>query len=318
MRVLIIGGTRYLGLHITRQLAARGDDVFVVNRGQTDAIVPDGVTRLQADIKESGQLQDAVGDETFDAAIHMIAMSASTAEAVLEVIAGQVGHYIQCGSVGVYAPLKYIPADENHPIDPLPNEQGGFGHKWDAYRKAAEICDEHECPLTILRPSAIIGAGAVPIDLWGGREPKLFQKMLDGEPLIIPNDGRALIQFGHVADLAGAFVASVHSPQSTGIYNITSRYAITLNYYAEVLGECLGIDMQIEHMPAQRMIDSYEDTGMLNARGLRFLCHHMCYRIDKAERDLGFDPQYTAEEAIGDSVRWMFDEGIVSRYGSSE
>ncbi|MFO7946241.1 MAG: NAD-dependent epimerase/dehydratase family protein [Armatimonadota bacterium] len=313
MKALIVGGTRFLGLNITHRLAASGDDVFVVNRGRTEADLPDGVTRLQADIKEPGQLEAAVGDMTFDAAIHMIAMSASTAECVLDVIADRIGHYIQCGSVGVYAPLKYIPADEEHPIDPLPNEMGGFGHKLAADNRAAEICAEHNLPLTILRPSAIIGAGAVPIDLWGGREPGLFQQMLDGEPVIVPDDGRALIQFGHVADLATAFVAAAHKPEATGVFNISSRYAITLNYYTDVLAGCIGVEPNVQHMPAEQIIEKYGDSGMLNARGLRFLCHHMCYRIDKAVRELGFDPDYTAEAAIEDSVQWMFEKDIISR-----
>ncbi len=66
-------------------------------------------------------------------------------------------------------------------------------------------------------------------------------------------------------------------------------------------------------MPAEQIIDRYSDSEMLNARGLRFLCHHMCYRIDRAARELDFDPDYTAEAAIEDSVQWMFDEGLISR-----
>ena len=317
MKVLVVGGSRFLGLNIVQRLSARGDEVIVANRGQTETELPAGVQHLQVDLTQPGALADAVKDMTSDAAVHMIAMSAPRAEVVLEALEGKMGHYVQCGSVGVYAPLHCVPADESHPTNPRQigpdSEYVGFSHKLAADQVAERLCADWNVPLTILRPSAIIGAGDVPIDLWGARNPKCFQRIIDGEVISLPNDGRALIQFGHVGDLADAFVLALDQPDRPGIYNITSDYAITLNYYTQILGEYLEREPVIEYVPMEQLIAMHAESGKLNESGLRFLCEHMCYTITKARETLGFDPQYTAEKAVAESVEWMLSEGLIAR-----
>ncbi len=313
MRVLMIGGTRYLGRAITERLAARGDEVTVANRGQTAWDLPEGVERLTADITEPGSLARAVEGRTFDAAVHMIAMDAARAGAVLEAVHDKVGHYVQCGSTGVYMPLKYCPADEEHPIDPPSDKRGGFNGKWAADQEAMRLCEEHSLPLTICRPTNVIGAGAVPIDIWGARDPKFFQRMLDGKRISIPNDGEALLQPGHVGDIADGFVAALDRPEKAGVYNLSCRYAITLNYYVQLLGEALGRKPKTRHVPVKKLIKKYEKKGKLTGRGLRFLAAHMCFTMAKAERELDYDPQMLPEDSVAENVQWMFDEGIISK-----
>ncbi len=311
MNVLIVGGTRFVGLNITQRLAARGDKVTVANRGQTPAELPDNVQRLQVDISEEGALEKATEGMIFDATVHMIAMSAASANVVVEALEGKTGHYVQCGSVGVYAPLSYIPADENHPTHPRdvgPGKYVGFSHKLAADEEAQRLCAEYDIPLTILRPSAIIGAGMEPIDLWGARNPKCFQRIIDGKVLSIPNDGRALIQFAHVGDIADAFVLALDQPAQTGVFNISSDYAITLNYYVELLEEAIGRKAVVEYVPMDELLARYEVAG-----NIEFLCEHMCYTIKKARECLGYSPKVTPEEAVADSVRWMFNQGLIAR-----
>ena len=115
MRVLIIGGTRYLGREVVARLVARGDAVTVANRAATPGELPASVQRVQADLSEPGSLERALGALTFDAAINMIASSAASAHEALVAVADSIGHYVQCGSTGVYAPLQHVPADESHP-----------------------------------------------------------------------------------------------------------------------------------------------------------------------------------------------------------
>ena len=124
MRVLVIGGTRYLGRAIVQRLAARGDEVTVANRGQTASDLPLGVAQVTCDIDEPGSLPAALEGLDFDAAVHMIAMNGTRARTVLEDLRGRIGHYVQCGSTGVYMPLQVVPADEDHPVDP-PSERPG-------------------------------------------------------------------------------------------------------------------------------------------------------------------------------------------------
>ena len=83
MRVLILGGTRFIGRRIAADLVARGDDVTVVHRGQTEPDQPDGCTHLHADRAEFGQVAQQVRALRPDAVIDTLAMSKADADAVL-------------------------------------------------------------------------------------------------------------------------------------------------------------------------------------------------------------------------------------------
>jgi nucleoside-diphosphate-sugar epimerase len=272
--------------------------------------LPQGVRSVRVDINRHGSLADALAGEDFDAAVHMIASSADRVSEVLEAVGSHIGRYVQCGSTGVYTPLSYVPADEAHPTDPLP-EYGGFVGKLEADREAHRICAEQGLPLTILQPTNIMGPGDVPIDVWGSRNPAFFRRILGGQLVSIPSDGRALLQPGDVRDLADAFVAALDRPEQTGVYIISCRYAITLNYYVTLLGEALGRKAVTEYVPAEDLIAEHASAGKVHAGGLLFLCEHMCFTIAKAQRDLGYSPQYRPEDSIADSVQWMVDEGIL-------
>lgn len=311
MRVLIVGGTRYLGRAIVERLAARGDEVMVANRGQTDCDLPLGVARVSCDVDRSGSLLEAIEGNSFDAAIHMIAMNGARARSVIEDLRGRVGHYLHCGSTGIYMPLQRVPADEEHPIDPPPDEQGGFNGKWEAMQETAWLCAEHDLPLTIVNPTCIVGAGAVPIDIWGARDPKFFQRMLDGKRITIPNDGQGLIQLGNVADIADCFVLALDRPDRIGVYNASCQYAITHDHYVALLGEAMGVQPRVRHMPVEKIIKRWPKK--LTPRGIRFFAAHMCFTMRKAERELGYDPKITPEMSVQESVRWMLATGLIEQ-----
>lgn len=144
MRVLIVGGTRFLGRALVQRLAARGDEVMVANRGRTAWELPDGVARVICDVDQPGSLREAIEGNTFDAAINMIATNGARASTVIDDLKDRIGHYLHCGSTGIYMPLQRIPADEDHPIDPPPDDQGGFNAKWEAMQETAWLCAEYD------------------------------------------------------------------------------------------------------------------------------------------------------------------------------
>lgn len=318
MKVLIIGGTRYLGREIMMRLSERGDDVTVLNRGRTECALPDNVHCLTADIMDPELLVEALEGpdgraRTFDTCVHMIAMDGARAERVIEAVWGLIGHYVQCGSTGIFMPLRRCPADEAEPVEPPPPEMGGFGAKAESDAAARELCEQYELPLTILRPTNVMGPGDVPIDMFGGRDEEFFQAVLDGGPITIPNLGEGLLQPGDVRDLADAFVLAIDRPEKAGEYNISSPYAITHNYYAELLADALGVEPKVEHVPVDDLIAEYGNYDRFSVRGIRFFAEHMCFTIEKARRELGYDPKYTAEDSVEQTVRWMLDNGVISR-----
>jgi nucleoside-diphosphate-sugar epimerase len=312
MKVLIIGGTYFSGKSLSRFLHERGDEVVVANRGRTAHDLPEEIERWKVDIGQTETLREALGERTFDACVHMIPGGITTTGGVLETLHGHVGRYLQCGSTGVYAPLRVCPADESHPCDP-PDELGGFRGKLEADEEAARLCGEWGLPLQVLRPTNIMGPGAVPIDIWGARNPKFFQRVLDGKVISIPDHGQTLLQPVHKDDLARGFVNALDHPDATGVFNITSEYAVTLDYYVQTVGTILGKEPMVEHVPSEELLRLYPDPAKLNPGGLKFLRLDMCFTIEKAQRELGYVPQWQPEDALEQNIEWMAAEGLITR-----
>jgi len=312
MHILIIGGTRFVGDSLVRQLLAWGHRVTVFNRGRTPDLLPETVERLHGDVAHHESLAAALAGRHFDAVVHMIAYGREHTQAVLEILLDKTGHYLQCGSTGVYAPLRYCPADEEHPTDP-PAEYGGFREKLQADEIARQMCEQRNVPCTILRPSNICGAGDVPLDIWGARNPRFFQRLLEGKIISIPNDGQALVQPVHKDDVARAFVLALDNPAPFRLYNVSSRYALTLNYYVDVVGDILGRKPVVEHVPMEELLRHYPDPEKLHPAGLKFLCVHMCFRLDRIQKDLGYEPQWTPEAGLEHSIAWMWEQGLLHK-----
>jgi nucleoside-diphosphate-sugar epimerase len=310
MKVLVIGGTNHIGPYLVQQLAGRGDTVTMVNRGRSKTVVPDSVERLTADINEEGALAQVIAGRAFDAVMHMIPGGEHNTRTVIEAVAGKTERYLHCGSTGVFAPLPRFPGDETCPQNP-PAEFGGFDAKVIADNTARRLCAEHGLSLVILRPTNVGGPGNVPLDIWGSREPAFFQRIIDGKLISIPNDGRTLLQPVHAADMARSFVLALDHPDVADDFNISCSYAITLNRYVELLAEALGRPAVVEHVPMEELIARYAGTDKLNVAGLLFLCEHMCFDLSKARRLLGYVPKHEPEASVPQTVKWMFDQGIL-------
>ena len=137
--------------------------------------------------------------------------------------------------------------------------------------------------------------------------------MLDGKVISIPDDGQALLQPVHKDDLARGFVGALDHPDATGVYNITSDYAVTLDHYVQTVGTILGKEPVVEHVPYEELLRRYPDPEKLSPSGLLFLRLHMCFTIEKARRDLAYVPQWQPEDALEQNIEWLAQEGLISR-----
>ncbi|NNC93822.1 MAG: NAD-dependent epimerase/dehydratase family protein [Acidimicrobiia bacterium] len=75
MRVLVIGGTRFIGLSAVHQLVEDGHDVTVFNRGETDVELPAGVGRIRGDLWQLDDHVDELRATTPDTVVHMMLLT---------------------------------------------------------------------------------------------------------------------------------------------------------------------------------------------------------------------------------------------------
>ncbi len=307
MKVLVCGGTGWVGHSIVGALLEKGHEVTALSRGSSRRFpVPDGADHIRADKSKRDTFREAIKARRFDVVIDSVP-SEESIENCVEIFSGDIGQYIHCSSTGVYPPLDRIPADEEHAwVDKNP----WFQRKRDVDILALRMHEEKRFPVSILRPTNIIGAGMVPIDIWGARSPGYWQRLKDGKPITVPNHGDALLQPVHVRDLAEAFALAAGREESIGkTYIVTAAHSITLNQYVEASRKLLRSKSPVLHMDAEKLIATFEGTGKLDAVGMHFLCLHMCFDISLARRELGYEPRFTPEKGLEDTLAWMSREG---------
>ena len=300
MRVIVFGGTGWVGHHIALTFHEAGHDVTIFSRGtksQYLAEIPDGISRRSGDKNVEDDVA-AVFEESFDVVIDSVPTETSIDNIAQH--CGGIERYIHCSSTGGYAPLAAVPGDETMPYDHF---LGGWRAKAIVDEKVMALHREAGLPATVIRPSYITGPGLLPLDNLGGRRENFIQDILDGVTLDLPNDGQALLHPVHVKDLAKSFLLAAQRQVSLGqIYNICLPKAVPLNVYLELNASALDREVSINHMPVEEMLEKYGDA--IEERGLRFLATHMCFDISKAKEHLGYKPSYTTEGAVQENARW--------------
>ena len=115
MRLLVLGGTRFLGRHLVEAALARGHEVTLFNRGQTNPELFPGVERLTGD--RDGGL-DALRGRRWDAVVDPSGYVARVVRQSCELLAGAAGAYAFISTASVY-PLYSEDKSEDGPLDRL-------------------------------------------------------------------------------------------------------------------------------------------------------------------------------------------------------
>jgi len=300
MRVIVLGGTGWVGHNVARVFHAAGHDVTICSRGQKDtylAELPKEIPTVRADKNDAADME-RIFRESYDVVIDTVPTETSIDNVAKH--ARRLKRYLHCSSTGGYAPLPFVPADETVPYDHF---MGGWKHKGIVDAKVMGLWHGAGFPATVLRPCYITGPGMLPLDNLGGRREDFIADILAGATLDLPNDGQALLQPIHVLDLADAFLLAAEEPRSIGqIYNICLEKSVTLTRYLEITAATLDREVVINYVNVDEMVKKYGDS--ISEIGLRFLATHMCYDISKAHDQLGYVPHCTTEEAIEETARW--------------
>lgn len=115
MNILVIGGTRFFGIHMVRELLERGHNVTIATRGKTKDEFGNAVARITLDRSDSESVKCALSGKYFDVVIDKIAYCSNDIRYVLDVI--ECGRYIHMSSTAVYENLHIDTAEEEFDAD---------------------------------------------------------------------------------------------------------------------------------------------------------------------------------------------------------
>ena len=118
MRVLVIGGTGFIGSYLTRELIRLGHDVVVLHRGRTAA--PSGVRELVGDRRRLTDSAEALRAVAADVVIDVVLSSGRQARELMKILRGQARRVVALSSMDVYRACGVLHGLEPGPLEPLP------------------------------------------------------------------------------------------------------------------------------------------------------------------------------------------------------
>jgi len=309
-KILIFGATGEIGSRIARGCVDEGYKVTGVTRGKNTRhwVNTDGVEFIHGNKGDENFIKSLIAKKDFDVVIDTVP-STEHVKLAYSYFNNRIEHYFMCSSTGTFVPLLCCPADENHPWIEKTYVNFYATSEMDAY--ALEIWKKHKFPVTIFRPTNIIGTGRTPLELWGGRDILYFKLMKEDKTVEIPISGNILVQSGYNEDLASAFVKAVSKGEeiSGEIFIISCKRAITLDRYFSIAKQVLKSASQVEYVSIKEILRRH--PGETTEGGLQFLIEHMCFDISKAEKMLGYSPKYSTEEGLVKALEWCLDEGLL-------
>jgi 2'-hydroxyisoflavone reductase len=213
-RILILGGTGFLGPHVVDAARARGHVVTLFNRGKTHpGLFPD-VEKLHGD--RDGHLEALAGRQ-WDTVVDTSGYVPRIVRASAELLAPNVGHYIFVSTVSVYAREDQIGADETAPVATIddPTTEKITDTSYGALKALCEGAAEAAMHGRVanVRPGLIVGPGDPT-----GRFTHWPARMADGGEVLAPGDGTTPVQYIDGRDL-GAWLVRVAEDRTVGVFN---------------------------------------------------------------------------------------------------
>ncbi|MEG4083148.1 NAD-dependent epimerase/dehydratase family protein [Microcoleus sp. POL10_C6] len=286
MRILMMGGTRFIGVYLTKILAAQGHEVVLFNRGNKPVPVA-GVKQIQGDRTNVEQLQEKLSTVEFDAVFDNNGRELSDTKPLAEILKGRVQHFVYMSSAGVYLKSDQMPHIEGDATDPKSRHLGKC--------ETENYLAESGLPWTSIRPTYIYGP-----QNYNDLEAWFFDRIVRDRPIPIPGNGMHFTQLGHCQDLAKAMAAVLGNERAIGqIYNVSGDRFVTFDGLARACIQAAGKSpdaIKIVHYDPKQF-----DFGKKKAFPMRL--QHFFASVNKAVTDLNWQPEFDLLSGLKDSFQ---------------
>lgn len=224
-RILVIGGTQFIGRLLVTELLHRGHEVYILHRKSRHPFSK-RVHNLIGDRNDPASVRKAVGAIRFDAVYDNVydwehGTSASQVEAAAQIFDGKIGRYVFMSSVAAYGDgLNHHEGDALAPDD-HPNPYAR--NKAMSERALFRMHQRTGFPVVTLRPPFVYGPGN-PFY----REAFFWDRFRAGRAVILPSEGHRLMQFVYIKDLVELAIKAVELRNTAGhAFNTANPRAVT-------------------------------------------------------------------------------------------
>jgi len=303
MRALVLGGSGFIGSHVTDALLARDCQVRSLDRILETFRDPlPGVEYITGRIDDAGQVAEAL--HGIDIVFHLVSTTlpeTSNDDPVFDVesnliatlrildlcVRKKVGRIVYVSSGGaVYGIPDIVPTPEDSPTHPI----SSYGVTKLAVEKYLHLYRRlHGLDYVVVRPSNPYGPRQNP-DRIQGAVGVFLGRLLRNQPIRIWGDGSVTRDYIYVGDLAEGICAAAFGEAEERIFNLGSGAGVSLRELVAVIEKVTQVPMAVEY-----------------TEGRVFDVPRICLDISRAETALGWKPRTELRDGIREAWRFMQD-----------
>jgi 2'-hydroxyisoflavone reductase len=254
MKVLVIGGTLFIGRLLVEELLKGGHNVAVLHRKPKHDLGK-RVENIMADRNDGDSLADALSGRRFEVVFDNVydwerGTTAAQVEATVRASGDRISRYIFLSSVAAYG--DGLNHKESDPLAPDYHPEAYVSHKATTERMLFRMHAQSGFPVVTFRPTFVYGAGN-PFY----REQFFWDRLRAGRPVIIPGDGHRLMQFAYVNDLVQAMVRAMVEPKAVGeAFNIGDPKPLTQVEFVEKLAKVANVEPALVRVPRDIIVQA--------------------------------------------------------------
>jgi nucleoside-diphosphate-sugar epimerase len=311
MKVVILGGTGFIGRHVAASLLEAGHEVAVFHRGKRRVRFPGPVLHIHGNrsrLAESVEAFDSFGPE---AVIDLIAFSEADAQSTIQVFSGRTKRLICASSMDVYqaygsfrrleasVPRKR-PLSEGSPLRTvlfpyrdLAKKKSDFFFSYEKILVERAVMKSSGLQATVLRLPQVFGPHDKQHRL------RIYLRQMDaGEDIVISNaQARWRWTRGYVEDIAAGFALAVTNRRASGrIYNVGEREAESEQDWVLRIGEAAGWTGRLTIVREDPLPAEFKEHYNWK--------HDLAGDTTRIRRELGYHEKISPAEAMRRSVRW--------------
>jgi 2'-hydroxyisoflavone reductase len=263
VKLLVLGGTLFVGRHVVDAALERGHDVTLFNRGQTNPSLFPDVEHLRGD--READLAPLVGRK-WDAVVDPSGYLPRVVRATVELLVDATAHYTFISSVSAYRDFAEIGIDEEYPLAVLPEESEDVDRYYGPLKARCEdlVRSTLGARALVVRPGVVVG----PYD-WTNRFGWWVRRLAAGGEVLVPAADEWPVQIVHGRDLAD-WILTLAEEGMAGTFNAVTR-ARPMSQVLEEIHAAVGSAAEFTFVDEQfllgRGVEPWDDLPLWLAAG---------------------------------------------------
>ena len=328
MNYLITGATGFIGPHLVKRLVGEGHSCRCLVRSSSNMRVLKelGVELVEGDITR-GETLEGIADD-MDRVLHLATLghmsNFSVTESMFEAInvrgalnimqealRARVPRIVHCSTVAAMGICQEIPATEQSHCNP----HHPYGRsKLKAENRVLAMATDEKLPVVIVRFSMVYGPGD-PRDIL-----KLTRMTKKG---LFPKIGNRpkLTPLIHVDDAVQGLLLAAEKSNAGQIYLLTNEESLPFDDIRKILQQALGVRRIPFYVPesvaltmasvSERLIPLIGKVPPVSRKNIESTLADRVFSIEKAQKELGFDPKVDPKVGLTETVKWYMQQGWV-------